>query len=138
MAEGDEFFLDTGSPHFVLFVDSLEGLDVVREGKAVRYSSRCREKGTNVNFVKQEGDHLTVYTYERGVEDETLACGTGITASALGAALRSGLTAGRFGVTAKGGKLAVSFRNNGERFTDIWLRGPAAFVFEGKTEGPGR
>lgn len=137
-AEGDEFFLDTGSPHFVRFLDSLDGLDVVREGKAVRYSSRFREKGTNVNFVKQEGDHLTVYTYERGVEDETLACGTGITASALGAALRSGLTAGRFGVTAKGGKLAVSFRNNGERFTDIWLRGPAAFVFEGKTEGPGR
>lgn len=135
-AGGDEFFLDTGSPHFVRFVETLDGLDVYHEGRAVRYSDRFREKGTNVNFVKQKGDHLTVYTYERGVEDETLACGTGITASALSAALRSGLDRGRFSVTAKGGRLAVSFSKSDRGFTDIWLRGPAAFVFEGRTDAP--
>lgn len=132
-ADGPAYFLNTGSPHYVRFVETLDGLDVYQEGRAVRYSDRFREQGTNVNFVRQEGDHLTVYTYERGVEDETLACGTGITASALSAALRSGWTEGQFRVTAKGGQLAVSFRREGEGFTDIWLKGPAAFVFEGQT-----
>ena len=132
-ARGDEFFLNTGSPHFVRFVESLDGLDVVKEGRAVRYSDRFRETGTNVNFVKLESGHLTVFTYERGVEDETLACGTGITASALSAALKCGVDSGRFSDTAKGGNLAVSFEKKGDSFTRIWLRGPAAFVFEGTT-----
>ena len=132
-AHGNEYFLDTGSPHFVRFVDTLEGLDVYSEGKAVRYSDRFRETGTNVNFVKMDARHLTVYTYERGVEAETLACGTGITASALSAALLSGISDGNFQVTAKGGKLAVSFVKSENGFTQIWLRGPAAFVFEGTT-----
>ena len=130
---GNDFFLDTGSPHFVRFVDTLEGLDVYKEGRAVRYNDRFRETGTNVNFVKMEAGHLTVYTYERGVEAETLACGTGITASALSAALKSGISGGNFRVTAKGGKLEVSFEKNENGFTEIWLRGPAAFVFEGTT-----
>jgi diaminopimelate epimerase len=132
---GNEYFLDTGSPHFVRFVDSIEGLDVFAEGRAVRYSDRFREKGTNVNFVCQDAMHLTVYTYERGVESETLACGTGITASALSAALRSGIDKGLFTVTAKGGNLSVSFEKTESGFTDIWLKGPAAFVFNGKVAG---
>lgn len=129
--DGNEFFLDTGSPHFVRFVDSLEGLDVFSEGRKVRYSERFREKGTNVNFVKQEGMHLTVYTYERGVEAETLACGTGITASALSAALRTGIDDGTFTVKAKGGNLSVSFEKSEPGFTKVWLKGPAAYVFQG-------
>ncbi len=132
---GDEYFLDTGSPHFVRFVDSLEGLDVFAEGRAVRYSDRFKEKGTNVNFVCQEKMHLTVYTYERGVEAETLACGTGITASALSAALRSGVDNGLFTVKAKGGNLSVSFKKTESGFSDIWLKGPAVFVFEGRLAG---
>lgn len=130
-ADGNEFFLDTGSPHFVRFMDTLEGVDIFSEGRKVRYSERFKEKGTNVNFVKQDGEQLTVYTYERGVEAETLACGTGITASALSAALLNGLSKGVYPVKAKGGNLSVSFEKTGTGFTNIWLKGPAAFVFKG-------
>jgi diaminopimelate epimerase len=130
-ANGNEFYMNTGSPHFVRFVESLENLDVEIEGRAIRYSDRFREEGTNVNFVKMEDDQLTVYTYERGVEAETLACGTGITASALSAAVVKGLSSGSFPVRAKGGDLSVSFEKSENGFTNIWLRGPATFVFEG-------
>jgi diaminopimelate epimerase len=74
---------------------------------------------------------LTVYTYERGVEDETLACGTGITAAALSAALKTGKTKGEFPVKVKGGNLSVSFEKEGDGFKNVWLKGPATFVFEG-------
>jgi diaminopimelate epimerase len=128
---GNEFYLNTGSPHFVRFIDSLENLDVVAEGRKVRYNDRFKATGTNVNFVKQEKGQITVYTYERGVEDETLACGTGITASSLCAALLTGESEGSFNVKAKGGKLRVSFEKSEEGFTNIWLTGPATYVFEG-------
>lgn len=127
----NDYFLDTGSPHFVRFVENLDGLDVYTEGRAIRYSDRFREKGTNVNFVKQDGNHLAVCTYERGVEDETLACGTGITASALSAAHKSGVEKGYFSVKAKGGNLSVSFEKGRNGFKNIWLRGPAQYVFKG-------
>jgi diaminopimelate epimerase len=129
---GNDFFLNTGSPHFVRFVEDISHLDVVAEGRKVRFNERFNEEGTNVNFVKMEHDHLTVYTYERGVEDETLACGTGITASALCAALKTGVSEGSFLISAKGGNLEVSFKKKEEGFTDIWLKGPAQFVFEGE------
>jgi diaminopimelate epimerase len=128
---GNEFYLNTGSPHFVRFVETLVDLDVDKEGRAVRYNDRFREEGTNVNFVRLEDGKLTVYTYERGVEAETLACGTGITASALSAALLTGLSSGSFPVKAKGGNLSVSFEKCDRGFTNIWLRGPATYVFEG-------
>lgn len=131
---GNEYYLDTGSPHFVRFVESLDGLDVFAEGRAVRYNDRFREKGTNVNFVTLADNALTVYTYERGVEAETLACGTGITASALSAALKTGLQKGMFPVKAKGGNLSVSFEKSNGGFRNIWLKGPATFVFEGTIE----
>jgi diaminopimelate epimerase len=130
--EVNEYFLDTGSPHFVKFMDTLDDVDIFTEGRKIRYSDRFKEKGTNVNFVQQEGNQLTVYTYERGVEAETLACGTGITASALSAALRNGLNKGIYPVKAKGGNLSVSFEKTETGFTNIWLKGPAAFVFKGE------
>lgn len=130
--DGNEYFLDTGSPHFVRFLDTLEGVDILTEGRKVRYSERFKEKGTNVNFVKQDGNKLTVFTYERGVEAETLACGTGITASALSAALRNGLSKGFYPVIAKGGNLSVSYEKTETGFTNIWLKGPATFVFKGE------
>jgi diaminopimelate epimerase len=112
-------------------MDDLSELDVCQEGRKIRHNDRFRREGTNVNFVLQEGNHLTVYTYERGVEDETLACGTGITASALCAGYRHGIAKGSFHVTAKGGNLKVTFEQINESFTNIWLKGPAQFVFEG-------
>ncbi len=127
----EDYFLDTGSPHYVTFTDSLEALDVVAEGRKIRHNERFRETGTNVNFVQLKNGDLTVYTYERGVEDETLACGTGITAAALCAAVKTGNQKGIFRVTAKGGELRVSFEKKGEGFRNIWLKGPAEFVFEG-------
>lgn len=131
-AAGNEFYLDTGSPHFVRFVENLDVVDVYNEGRKVRYSERFKEKGTNVNFVKEHGNNLTVYTYERGVEAETLACGTGITAAALSAAYKSSADSGTYNIKAKGGKLSVSFKKTSNGFTDIWLKGPAEFVFGGK------
>ncbi len=133
---GQEFYLNTGSPHFVRFVDFIDKVDVFLEGRTVRYNDRFKKQGTNVNFVQQKGSHLTVYTYERGVEAETLACGTGITAAALCAARRDKLECGSYSVSAKGGELSVSFENDGEGFKNIWLKGPTEFVFQGNIRGP--
>ena len=131
---GNDYFLDTGSPHYVKFVENIDGTDVFNEGRGIRYSELFSEKGTNVNFVMEERDRLTVYTYERGVEDETLACGTGITASVLCAALKRNQNSGSIPVRAKGGHLEVSFEKAGEGFSNIWLKGPTALVYEGDIE----
>lgn len=136
--QGDAaFFLNTGSPHYVRFVDVVEGLDMVQEGRAVRYSEPYRAEGVNVNFASPQpsGAGLCIRTYERGVEDETLACGTGVTAAALAHYLHAGLsaTAVEIPVQARGGNLAVRFQANADgSFSEIWLCGPAAQVFEGK------
>lgn len=127
----DGYFLNTGVPHLVHFVEDLNLVDVNIEGRQLRYDSRFQPEGTNVNFVKQDGSKLTVYTYERGVESETLACGTGITASALSAAFRNGLASGKYDIKAKGGDLQVRWKSNASVFTDIWLKGPAALVYGG-------
>ena len=100
----DYFYLDTGSPHYVQFVPDLDQVDVVRQGRAIRYNDRFRERGTNVNFVERRTDGLGIATYERGVEDETLACGTGVTAAALVASLPGAKkqTGGKSGNTGQG------------------------------------
>ena len=133
--ESDYFYLDTGSPHYVRFVEDISAIDVVQEGRNVRYSERFKEKGTNVNFVQAGPSGLHIATYERGVEDETLACGTGVTAAALAYYLREGKnTALQVPVQAKGGALSVRFRAGQDGFDQIWLCGPAEFVFTGKIE----
>ena len=131
------YFLNTGSPHYVRFVEDVNAVNVVEEGRRVRYNDRFRAEGTNVNFVVEEGHGIAVATYERGVEDETLSCGTGITASAIAAWLKKGGQAGgeaRIPVRAKGGNLEVRFRKTEQGFSDIWLCGPTQLVFEGKVE----
>lgn len=132
----DYFFLDTGSPHFVRYVNGLDTFDVYGEGKAIRYSERFAAKGTNVNFVEAGKGGIRIRTYERGVENETLACGTGVTAAALTAALKGLATSETHcAVKAKGGDLDVYFKKSGSAsFTDIWLEGGATFVFEGEIE----
>src|SRR3546814_455488 len=87
--EGD-YILDTGSPHFIRITNQLTNLDVIGEGRAIRYNDRFREEGINVNFVEPVGQRYAVRTYERGVEDETFACGTGVTAVALAMAVKEG------------------------------------------------
>lgn len=133
------FVLNTGSPHYVRFENTLEKLDMVQEGRAVRYSERFKNEGINVNLVTQNADgNLAIRTYERGVEDETLACGTGVTAAAIASFLHRGQASGQadIQVKARGGDLAVRFRaNGGGSFSDIWLCGPAQLVFEGEISG---
>lgn len=125
-------FLNTGSPHVVQFVDDLESLDVVAQGRALRYDSRFSPGGTNVNFAQiVVGNTLFVRTYERGVEDETYSCGTGVTAVALVAHQQLNMT-GPVHIKTLGGNLRVSFRaKTGGEFEDIYLIGPAKRVFAG-------
>lgn len=130
----DYFYMDTGSPHYVSFVKELENLNVYDKGKHIRYNNRFKKEGTNVNFVELKDNSLFVRTYERGVENETLACGTGITASALAAAIKLDIEDSSFNIKALGGNLKVSFHRDELNFKNIWLEGPAKKVFEGTME----
>ena len=132
------YYLDTGSPHYVQFVPDLSKVDVVVEGRAIRYNDRFKEVGTNVNFVQPLEKGIQLNTYERGVEGETLACGTGVTAAAIASFLQeaSNEKIMEIPVQAKGGNLAVRFKHTSEGFKDIWLCGPAKLVFSGKIDLP--
>ncbi len=125
----DGYFLNTGVPHFVRFVNDVESIDVFAEGRRLRNDPRFAPDGTNVNFVEIREDRLFVRTYERGVENETLSCGTGVTASAMVAFLKEGKLFG--GIHARGGEFMVTFLRDGQTFRSVWLRGPAEWVFEG-------
>lgn len=126
------YFLNTGSPHYVEFVGNLDQVDVCRRGREIRYSERFREEGTNVNFVGATPGGIAVATYERGVEDETLSCGTGATASAIAHFLaQPGQGPQAVPIQTKGGELEVRFTPQPRGFTDVWLCGPAVRVFEG-------
>lgn len=126
-----DLFLNTGSPHYVRFVTEADAVDVYQEGRTIRYDRDFMPAGTNVNFVQITGKgSLYVRTYERGVEDETLSCGTGVTAAALALGLQEGI--GRVRIHTKGGDLEVRFTPDGQgNFTDIFLSGPAVKVFSG-------
>lgn len=126
-------FINTGVPHTVIFVQGLEKIDVPNLGRSIRYHKDFQPKGTNVNFVevKTQSD-IQVRTYERGVENETLACGTGSTASAIITCL-SGYAKSPVRVHTRGGEiLTVGFQKDGEKITQVTLEGEAALVYEGK------
>lgn len=128
----DHFVLNTGSPHYVVSVDALDGFNVFEEGKKIRYSDEFKKEGINVNFVEViANDKLKVRTYERGVEDETYACGTGVTAAAL-VFYHNENGFNSVDINVLGGNLNVSFtRGTDGANSDIWLKGPANKVFEG-------
>ncbi|MFW5778023.1 MAG: diaminopimelate epimerase [Bacteroidota bacterium] len=132
----DRFILDTGSPHMVQFVENVKSLNVFEEGRNIRYSSEWEKQGINVNFVEITEDELLIRTYERGVENETWACGTGVTAAAI-AAHAAGIKRknNTYTLWAKGGKLSVSFDHfRHHHYQNIVLTGPAVKVFEGELD----
>lgn len=133
--DGDAFVLNTGSPHYVAKVDDLENLDVYKEGYAIRNNDTYKEKGINVNFIQPEKNGYFVRTFERGVEDETFACGTGATAAAMAMAIEQGLS-GEITIPIRvlGGQLAISFHRQGNSFTNVYLKGSAQLVFTGEIE----
>lgn len=127
--------LNTGSPHYVQLVEGLKDYDVVGEGKKIRYNDRFKAQGVNVNFVEKTEEGYFVRTYERGVEDETLACGTGATAVAMAMALHEGLeNEVQIPIQVLGGNLVISFHKNGDHFGKVFLEGPAKFVFSGEID----
>ena len=129
----NDYITNTGSPHYVRISDDQSLSDIVMVGKSVRYSRDYADEGINVNLISWNGNILKVATYERGVEDETLSCGTGVTASALVASVHFGVQS-PIKVSTKGGDLVVSFNKNDKGFSDVILSGPAELVFKGEIE----
>jgi len=125
----DGIFIDTGSPHLVRFVADVESTDVFNVGRRLRYECPV-ENGTNVNFVQVVGeDEINVRTYERGVENETLSCGTGVTACAIAAKQKN--MPNKIKINTRGGQLIVSYEDSGNEYNKIFLTGPAKEVFSG-------
>jgi diaminopimelate epimerase len=131
---GNDYFIYTGSPHYIRFVSDVQNYPVVDEGKKIRYDEQFKPGGTNVNFVELLQDNtIFVRTYERGVENETLSCGTGITAAALAAALKGYSSPVK--INSLGGNLSVEFKSGQSgTFQEIYLVGPAKMVFKGQLE----
>jgi diaminopimelate epimerase len=130
----DGIAVNTGVPHLAVFTEDTDKIDVAAEGRRLRYSQPYAPDGVNVNFVQINGDSIKVRTYERGVEDETFACGTGVTASVIASAITGKIVTKNPVVHVRGGILSVSYTLTADGATDILLRGPATFVFAGEIE----
>jgi len=129
----EHFIINTGSPHYVIFASNIKDKDVKEEGATIRYSEEFATQGINVNFVeKQSNDQISVRTYERGVENETLSCGTGVTACAIAHVLHGGVSPVQ--IQTLGGQLGVEFELENGKAKNIWLIGPAKNVFKGEIE----
>jgi diaminopimelate epimerase len=128
-------FMNTGSPHHIQLVDDLEHYNVKENGASIRYGELYGKQGSNINFVKKiDETTFSLRTYERGVEDETLACGTGATAVAIAMNALGETKANSIDLNVEGGKLVVSFDKKDGQFTNVFLKGPAEFVFKGTIE----
>ena len=128
----EDYVLDTGSPHYVQFCSNLKHKNVFVDGSSIRNSDRFIKEGINVNFVEVIEDVLHIRTFERGVEEETWSCGTGVVASSIAYAKKNNLTGSQeINISTKGGNLSVTFDNQ-DSVTNIWLIGPAICVFEGE------
>lgn len=124
-----DFVLDTGSPHYVQLCDDISNLDILTKAHEIRYNERFSESGINVNFVQNNNGSISMRTYERGVENETLSCGTGVTAVALSMSNRQGNQEVK--IRTQGGELFVSFHANSDQFTNVSLTGPVVSVYKG-------
>ena len=135
-AANKNFILNTGSPHLVQFVNAVEAMDVFSEGKKIRFSEPFRKEGINVNFVSLDGEKISMRTYERGVENETLSCGTGTVAVAMAVSMeKQQMNAQQYAIQSPGGILNVYFtRKKEDTFEEVWLEGPVTFVFSGEAE----
>ena len=128
-------FMETGSPHFVKFCSDIDQINVFEEGMTIRNSDIFKPDGTNVNFVEYKDEIVHIRTFERGVENETLSCGTGSVAAALAVSLKYKDNKKAYPLKAPGGNLVVAFEQKADgSFSNIWLEGPASNVFEGKIE----
>lgn len=129
------FELNTGSPHYVIRVADVDQVDAYKEGKAIRNSPEYQQEGINVNFISLREGVVYMKTYERGVEDETYSCGTGVTAAAM-VAIANGWSHPPVQVSTRGGMLEVSatYHSESREFEDLWLNGPAEYVFRGEIQ----
>lgn len=131
--ENDHFIIDTGSPHYVIFTKNVKDINVFTEGQKIRYSAEFSKQGINVNFAEFNKDHIFVRTYERGVEDETLSCGTGVTATAIAAKELNMIKGDSCTLKTPGGYLNIYLKKSGINcYSDIWLEGHAVRVFDGE------
>jgi diaminopimelate epimerase len=133
--DDDYVFMNTGSPHHVQIVPDLVNFNVKEKGASLRYGSLYGNEGSNINFVTKINENkFALRTYERGVEDETLACGTGATATAIAMNATGQTNANLIAIEVQGGKLEVSFDENEGNYTNVFLTGPAEFVFKGSID----
>jgi|TARA_B100000959_G_scaffold176261_1_gene184550 diaminopimelate epimerase len=130
---GDGLVMDTGSPHYIEMVDDLRNMNIEKEGRKIRNSKLFKKEGINVNFVQDSAD-LQVRTYERGVEAETLSCGTGVVATAIAMHYANCIEENLIDVKTEGGELSVSFEEVNGSYRNIWLNGEASMVYAGEFE----
>ena len=133
--ENDYVFLNTGSPHHVIMVENLPIYNVKENGSRIRNSNLYGKEGSNINFVSQiNNNEFTIRTYERGVEDETLSCGTGATATAIAMHISHKTNSTRIKINVEGGNLEISFVKIDNKYVNVLLKGKAEFVFAGEIE----
>lgn len=131
---GPQYFLNTGSPHHIVFTEEMPGAEFVPEARKIRREDPYKDEGVNVNYVRVYDDMIEMRTYERGVEDETLSCGTGVTAAVLAAHHAGRIMTDELKVKTSGGNLRLKYQFDGQLYHDIWLIGTAKFVFKGEVE----
>ena len=128
-------YLNNGSPHLVIRSKDLDKIDIFSEGRKIRYNNKYNDEGVNINFFEYNSEICKLRTYERGVENETLSCGTGAIATAIALNYSDIVDSNKIKISMKGGDLSISFDRIGEDFSNIWLSGEANEVYKGEING---